>query len=72
MPVSSGGEAGISLVFFRFFLRGIKESRHLTRGSPPAPRSGEPPRQDDGPAAERHGFRQEASPPGRSQPIIRP
>ena len=36
MPVSSGGEAGVSLVFFRFFLRGIKESRHLTRGSPPA------------------------------------
>ncbi len=36
MPVSSGGEAGVSLVFFRFFLRGMKESRHLTRGSPPA------------------------------------
>ena len=30
MPVSSGGEAGIFLVFFRFFLRGMKESRFLT------------------------------------------
>ena len=36
MPVSSGGEAVVSLVFFRFFFRGIRESRHLARGSPPA------------------------------------
>jgi len=40
MPVSSGWEAGIFLVFFRFFLRGMMESLLLTRGLPPAPSSG--------------------------------